>query len=71
MNQRDLALAYSPGVARANLMAVIASGTTVLGLGNLISLLKTPPHLDIVSINVRTPHDLARKIQLNVQATMQ
>ena len=33
MNQRDLALAYSPGVARANLVAVIASGTTVHGLG--------------------------------------
>src|ERR1700688_474723 len=59
-NQRDLALAYSPGVAaactaiaenpaavaaltvRANLVAVQANGTAVLGLGNMARLASKP-----------------------------
>jgi malate dehydrogenase (oxaloacetate-decarboxylating)(NADP+) len=59
-NQRDLALAYSPGVAaaceeivadptnafrytaRGNLVAVITSGTAVLGLGNIGPLAAKP-----------------------------
>src|SRR5471032_2789286 len=54
-NQRDLALAYSPGVeividpanaykytARGNLVAVITNGTAVLGLGNIGPLAAKP-----------------------------
>src|SRR3954470_15805346 len=59
-NQRDLALAYSPGVAlpcleikanpdeayrytaRGNLVAVVASGSSVLGLGNIGALAGKP-----------------------------
>ena len=60
LNQRDLALAYSPGVAaacdeivanpqeastltaRANLVAVISTGTAVLGLGAIGPLAAKP-----------------------------
>ena len=58
VTQRDLSLAYSPGVAapclaiqkdpaydytiRGNLVAVISNGTAVLGLGNLGALASKP-----------------------------
>ena len=40
--QTDLSLAYSPGVAKGNLVAVISNGTAVLGLGDIGALSGKP-----------------------------
>jgi malate dehydrogenase (oxaloacetate-decarboxylating)(NADP+) len=94
LNQHDLALAYSPGVAapceeivkdpnnafkytsRGNLVAVITTGTAVLGLGDIGPLAAKPvmegkgvlfkkfAGIDVFDIEVNEKHDLDKLVDV-------